>query len=86
MIVQGLTRDYAANPLFPILPIKNDANSEIISIFWVRKREIAFIRHAENAKDREHGRKLNIFVILLEARNCRRAHAGKRRELLLGQF
>lgn len=85
MIVQGFPRDYATNTPIPLLAPKDNTNAEIIPEFLIRKDEGSLIGHAKHAEDRQDRRKLDVFIVLFEARNSRRADFSERRELLLRQ-
>ncbi len=54
VVVQRFARNYAANLFFAVPAFKYDADSEVIPVFLVGENECAFVRHAENAKDRKH--------------------------------
>lgn len=86
MIVKRLTRNPAADALVAFLSPKHDRLRVVALKLFVRKIQRSFVSHAKHIKDRQNRGELNVFLVLLEARDGRRTDLCQRRELLLRQI
>src|SRR5216683_4324684 len=85
MIVERFPRNPAADAGLAVLTPEGHAVAAGL-VLRLREDKRASVGHAEHIEDRQHGRKLQVFLGLLQSRNGRRAHLGERGQPLLGQL